>query len=124
MAADPSDIGKLTDRELGEHIYGLTIEIAAYRNQIESLAGTRKRTVRLARSTILMVGGLYGAALDLWALVLTILGLWDWFDSVTEDATFTNHQIDVLQHLADLEFRLALATSELRKREANAAGPQ
>ena len=117
MEIDATDIAHLSGRELGELIRDLTVEIAAFQGQVEQDAGARKRTWRLVRSTILMTGGFFGAAVDLWALTLAALGIWDWIDSVSEDAVLTNRQLAISRRLSDLEFKLATATLELRKRK-------
>jgi hypothetical protein len=118
---DAVEIAKLSDRALGELIYALTVEIASIQSQVEPPTASRKRTWRLIRSTILMAGGFFGATVDLWSLILAALGMWDWLDSVSEDAVVTNRQIDVSQRLTYLDFKLALATIELRKRKQTAA---
>lgn len=117
MEINDSDIENIPDRELGDFIRGLTIEIAALQSQVEPDSAPTKRTVRLVRVTILTAGGFFGATVDPWALILTALGMWDWIDSISEDANITNRQIVISQHLADLEIKLAAATVELRKRK-------
>lgn len=117
MDADDTAIVNLSDRELGELISELTIEIAALQEQVEPTSGSAKRTWRLVRSTILMTGGLFAATIEIWTVILALLGLWDWIDTIREDVAFTNRQNAISQQLTDLEFKLAIMTVELRKRK-------
>ena len=116
MTVDSEDTTRLSDRELGERIHDLTVEIASIANQIEPDSAAFKRSWRLARSTILMGGGLFGATVEVWTLVLAALGMWDWIDAVAEDAAAGNRRSKLQQRLAELEFRLVALTLELRRR--------
>lgn len=64
-----------------------------------------------------MTGGLFAATIEIWTVILALLGLWDWIDTIREDVAFTNRQNAISQQLTDLEFKLAIMTVELRKRK-------
>lgn len=116
MTVDSEDPAHLSDGELRERIHDLTVEIASIKEQIESDSVSFKRSWRLARSTILMAGGLAGAGVELWTLVLAALGLWDWIDAVVEDAAAANRRSSLKQRLAQFESRLATLRLEMVRR--------
>jgi len=116
VTVDSEDPTHLSDRELGERIHDLTVEIASVKDQIEPDSASLKRSWRLARSTILMAGGLFGASVEVWTLVLAGLGFWDWIDAVVEDAAASNRRVNLKQRLAQLEYKLAVLSLEAQRR--------
>ena len=117
MSIDPVELASLTDRELGDRIRDLIREIGTLGEQIEPDTHSVARSWRLIRSTILMAGGLFGATIEIWTVVLAGLGLWDWIDAMVEDSAIANRQMKLKQRLADLELTLAALTIELRRRK-------
>jgi hypothetical protein len=110
------DLKTLSDDELTAVIRDLSVQIAANRAQLEPKVIRRRRTFKLARGTFLTVGGLAGATLDWLALLLTIVGIWDWIDALAEDAAIMNRQLELLHDLAVLEEQFSAAATEFRRR--------
>ena len=113
---ESSDLTRVSDRDLGTFIRDLRLKIAACEARIEPPAVTRLRNIKLARGTLLTVGGLLGIAWEPIAAVVFFVGLWDWIDAVAEDASVMNRQLKLRRELAEISFQLAVAEAELRRR--------
>lgn len=106
-----------SDRELVEYVRDLAYRIGELEGQIESAPARRKRTVKIIRSTILISGGLIGATVvDLLALVIAILGLWDCVEAIQEDAAAMNRQHQLRYAVSVLAADLDAVEAEFRRR--------
>ncbi|MFZ1883320.1 MAG: hypothetical protein WAU53_06875 [Rhodoplanes sp.] len=110
------DLGSLTDDELTEEILRLQIEIAIRRAQIEPPSAKRKRSLRLARGTLLTGLGFFGLTLDPISGIIAIVGFFDWMEAVREDAAVLNQQIRLRSDWLKLNARLEKVTAEVRRR--------
>ena len=113
---DPLDSMQLTDHELGNFIRDLRLRVAANEAQLESPSAGRQRTIKILRGTILTAGGLVGASFEPFSIVLTIIGCWDWVDTIRDDVNAMNRQIQLRETLIDLERQIAMAEAELERR--------
>jgi hypothetical protein len=113
----PPNFAELSDRELVEYARDLAYRIGALDAQIESAAARRKRTVKIIRSTILISGGLVGATVvDLLALVITVLGLWDCVEAIREDVAVMNRQHQLRRIVSNLADELSAIEAEFHRR--------
>jgi hypothetical protein len=113
---DRPPLSTLSNTELDLLIRALVAKIASLKTQIESPSARRKRTRRLLRGTALMVGGFVGATVNPLTVVLVAVGLWDWFDSVDEDAKTYNRERRIQQEIPFLEREFSEAEEEIRRR--------
>lgn len=111
-----TDFGSLSDDELSEEIRRLQVEIAIRRALIEPRSAERRRSVRLARGTLLTALGFFGLTLDPISGVVAVVGFFDWMEAVREDALAYNQQIRLRSDLLTLDARLAKVTAEVRRR--------
>jgi hypothetical protein len=113
----PADLRDLSDRDLGLYAHDVFHRISALEAQIESPASRRKRTVKIVRSTILMSGGLMAASfVDLLALILTLLGIWDCIEALQDDAAAMNRQLELRRTIRGLESELTAIEAEFERR--------
>jgi hypothetical protein len=111
------DLRGLSDRELGNYVRDTVLRIARLESQIEPAAARRKRTVKIVRSTILMGGGLLAATVvDLLALIIALLGLWDCFEAIEDDVRTMNRQHELRRVLIGLESELDALEAEIERR--------
>jgi hypothetical protein len=79
----------------------LVVRIAVLGPQIEPRVHERKRTIKIVRSTGLMAGGLLTATVvDLWGLIISLLGAWDCIEAVEDDVREMNRQHNARLSLA------------------------
>jgi hypothetical protein len=113
----PRNLEELSNRELVEYARDLSYKIGALDAQIETTAARRKRTIKIIRSTVLISGGLVGATVvDLLALVITVLGLWDCVEVIQEDAIAMNRQHQLRRTISNLADELNAIEAEFRRR--------
>jgi hypothetical protein len=109
-------ISGLSDQELDTFIRDLRLRIAANKARIESSKSRRRRSLKIARGTVLTAGGFVGANFDWLAALLTVIGAWDWIDAFAEDARITNQQLELLRDLALFEDQFVAAAVEFQRR--------
>lgn len=119
----PTDPERLSDRELGNLIRGLQLEIAQCQGRLESPDASRQRSIKILRGAILNVGGILGASFEPISAILVILGCWDWIDAIRDDVNSMNQQLVYQRVLAELYLQLEEAELELEKRIARVRSP-
>ena len=82
----PSDLTNLSDRDLGNVICDLAIEIAVCEARLDPPIAARRRTAKLIRSTFLTFGGALAATMEPHVAILVLVGFWERVETITDDA--------------------------------------
>lgn len=112
----PPDLRAFSDRDLSHYARDLAYRIAALEARIEPATASRKRTIKIVRSTVLMGGGLLAATLDLFALIITLLGVWDCIEAVHEDVATMNEQHELRRTVIGLQVEMDAIEAEFQRR--------
>jgi hypothetical protein len=93
-------------------------EIARKEGELDALPGSTKRTIRVARGTLLNLAGL-ALAVPTGGLsaILCAAGLWDWAEGIVEDAAVMNRENELRRGLHALKALLDAAEQELENKK-------
>jgi hypothetical protein len=110
------DLSDLSDVELDDYVRGIRAQIVELKAKLESIPSSRLRTVKVVRATFLTTGGILAGAVDAFGFLLVAIGLWDWIETLSEDAQAMNTQNSVSGELKYLQAQLGAMESEIQRR--------